>query len=139
MIGRLNLFFFESGLLFHTQAFGPTVLLSAFFYFLLAFFHCVFVMFRGRVDELSFFDYLSRFCFLLIKFHCTFFISYKILLYFVSLLYLDWDVIGRLDLFFSVPALLLSILKPLFLLRLFHYLISFLLFPCASVWENTSA
>ena len=33
----------------------------------------------GRVDDLSFFDYLSPFCFLLIEFHGTFSISYKIL------------------------------------------------------------
>ena len=46
--------------------FIPTVLLS-----------------RGRVDDLSFFEYLSPFCFLLIEFHCTFFISYKILSYFL--------------------------------------------------------
>ena len=35
--------------------------------------------YRGRVDDLSFFDYLSPFCFLLIEFHCSFSISYKIL------------------------------------------------------------
>ena len=34
---------------------------------------------RGRVDNLSFFDYLSPFCFLLIEFHCSFSIYYKIL------------------------------------------------------------
>ena len=38
---------------------------------------------RGRVDDLSFFEYLSAFCFLSIEFHCTFLISYKILSYFV--------------------------------------------------------
>ena len=38
---------------------------------------------RGRVDDLSFFEYLSPFCFLSIEFHCTFSISYKILPYFV--------------------------------------------------------
>ena len=38
---------------------------------------------RGRVDDLSFFEYLSLFCFLSIEFHCTFSISYKILPYFV--------------------------------------------------------
>ena len=47
-------------------------------------------------------------------------------------MYFDYDVIGRNDIFFIVPALLLS-------LRLFLYVISFLLFPCASVWENTLA
>ena len=34
---------------------------------------------RERVDDLSFFNYLNPFCFLLIDFHCTFSISYKIL------------------------------------------------------------
>ena len=38
---------------------------------------------RGRVDDLSFFEYLSPFCFLSIEFHCTFSISYKILPYYV--------------------------------------------------------
>ena len=38
---------------------------------------------RGRVDDLSFFEYLSSFCFLSIEFHCIFSISYKILPYFV--------------------------------------------------------
>ena len=42
-----------------------------------------FVFFRGRVDDLSFFEYLSPFCFLSIEFHCTFSISYKILPYFI--------------------------------------------------------
>ena len=31
---------------------------------------------RGRVDDLSFFEYLSPLCFLSIEFHCTFSISY---------------------------------------------------------------
>ena len=46
---------------------------------------CVRVNFRSRgwVDDLSFFEYLSPFCFLSIEFHCTFSISYKILLHFV--------------------------------------------------------
>ena len=33
----------------------------------------------GTMDDSSFFDCLSQFCFLLIEFHCTFSISYKIL------------------------------------------------------------
>ena len=41
------------------------------------------MMMAGGVDDLSFFEYLSPFCFLLIEFHCTFSISYKILPYFV--------------------------------------------------------
>ena len=38
---------------------------------------------RGRVDDLSFFEYISTFCFLSIEFHCTFSMSYKILPYFL--------------------------------------------------------
>ena len=38
---------------------------------------------RGREDDLSFFKYLSPFCFLSIEFHSTFSISYKILPCFV--------------------------------------------------------
>ena len=40
-----------------------------------------------------------------------------------------------------VPAVLFAILTPFFCvcLRLSHPLISFLLFPCVSVWENTRA
>ena len=34
---------------------------------------------QGRVDDLSFFDYLSPFCFLLIEFHYIFSISCKII------------------------------------------------------------
>ena len=37
----------------------------------------------GRVDDFSFFEYLSPFCFLSIEFHSDFSISYKILQYFV--------------------------------------------------------
>ena len=37
--------------------------------------------------DLSFFDYLSAFCFLLIEFHCTFSISYKMLQYFAYYYY----------------------------------------------------
>ena len=40
-------------------------------------------------------------------------------------------------LLFFVPALLLSLLTPLFLHCSSVYLISFLVFPCASVWDNT--
>ena len=38
---------------------------------------------RGWVDDLSFFDYLSPYCYLLIEFHCNFSLSYKILQYYV--------------------------------------------------------
>ena len=44
-----------------------------------------------------------------------------------------------LGLNFFVHVLLLSMLTDLFLSLLFLCLISFLLFPCASVWENTRA
>ena len=52
---------------------------------------------RGRVDDLSFFDYLSPFCFLLIEFQCSFSISYKILpdyVYYYCRLGCDWIYIG---------------------------------------------
>ena len=39
-------------------------------------------------NDLSFFDYLSQFCFLLIEFDCAFSISYKILQYFVYYYYI---------------------------------------------------
>ena len=70
---------------------------------------------RGRVDDLSFSEYLSPFYFLSIEFHCTFSISYKILPYFVIIIvfWLGCDRPSGLLLF--VPALLLSILTPLFL------------------------
>ena len=42
-------------------------------------------------------------------------------------------------LLYFVPDLLLPILTPLSLHSSIVYLISFLLFPCASVWENTRA
>ena len=44
---------------------GSDKLVSCFFY-------------QGRVDDLSFLDYVSLFCFLLIKFHLTFSMYYKI-------------------------------------------------------------
>ena len=48
---------------------------------------------RGKVDDLSFFEYLSPFCFLSIEFHCTFSISYKILPYF---LYYYYSILVRM-------------------------------------------
>ena len=51
----------------------------------------------GRVDYLSFFNYLNLFCFSLILFHCTFSISYKILQYFGYYYYIliwMWLAIG---------------------------------------------
>ena len=44
--------------------------------------HLLFIL-RGKVDDLSFLEYLSPFCFLSIEFHGTFSISYKIVPYFV--------------------------------------------------------
>ena len=44
---------------------------------------------RGRADDLSFFDYSSPFSFLVIEFHCTFFIY--LLKYHFSLLILYFD------------------------------------------------
>ena len=71
------------------------------------------------MDDLSFFDYLSPFCFLLIEFHCNFptrsspLILLNTTIFCLLLLYFDQDVIGRQDVFF-VPALRISILMPLF-------------------------
>ena len=42
---------------------------------------------QGRVDDLSFFEYLSQFYFLSIELHCTVSISFKILPYFVYYYY----------------------------------------------------
>ena len=72
---------------------------------------------------------------------CTFSISYKLIPYYVHLLlYFHLIVIGRWDFFFSCPLYFFPYSHFFsYLLRLFLYLISFLLFPCASVWENTLA
>ena len=70
---------------------------------------------RGRVDGLSFFDYLGPFCFLLIEFHCTFSISYKFfyqIIFIIIVFRLGCDMPSELLLF--VPAVLFSILMPLF-------------------------
>ena len=42
------------------------------------------IVIRGCVDDFSFFHCLSPFCFLIIEFHYTFFISYKILTNYVN-------------------------------------------------------
>ena len=87
-----------------------------------------------------FFDCSSPFCFLLNEFHCTFCISYKMLPCYVLLLYFDEVVIGCRDFFLSCLLCFFPYSRlSSYLLRLFLYLISFLLFPCASVWENTRA
>ena len=94
---------------------------------LLQFFH-INSFLRGRVDYFSFFDCSSPFCFLIIEFHCTFSISYKILTNYVYYCCILMRPSGLL--FSFVPALRLSILTPLiYFLRLFFYLLSFLLFP----------
>ena len=49
--------------------------------------HLIFV--QWRVDDLSFFDYLSPFCFLLIEFHCIFSISFKIIHFMLLILCFD--------------------------------------------------
>ena len=67
------------------------------------------------MDDLSFFDYLSPFCFLLIEFHCSFSISYKILpdyMFIIIVFRLGCDRPSGLLLF--VPAVLFSILTCLF-------------------------
>ena len=69
---------------------------------------------RGRVDDLSFFEYLSSFCFLSIEFHWTFSISYKILPYFFYYYCIELGCDRPSGLLLFVPALLLSILTPLF-------------------------
>ena len=48
-------------------------------------------------------------------------------------------MIGRLDCFFSCPLCFFPHSRLSSYLHLFLYLISFLLFPCESVWENTRA
>ena len=126
---------------------------SSSFYFLLNEFHCIFfiyhkilhdyVYYQLAMNDLSFFDYSCSFYFLLIEFHCNFSISFKIIRTILCLLivYFDEVMIGRRD-FLSrftsyLPSPPYSRLSPY--LHLYLYLISFLLVPCASVWENTLA
>ena len=88
---------------------------------------------RGRVDDLSFFDYLSSFCFLLIEFHCTFTISYKILpdyVHYYCILIRMCDRPSGLLLF--MPAVLFSILTPL--LSVFVCLIVLFHSCCSHAW-----
>ena len=75
--------------------------------------HSATMITRGRVDDLSFFEYLRPFCFLVIEFHSTFSIFYKIL-YFVYYYCILVGCDRPLGLLLFVPALLLSILTPLF-------------------------
>ena len=75
-----------------------------------------FVPVRWRVDDLSFFKYLSSLCFSSIEFHCTFSISYKIchILFIIIVFWLGCDRPSGLLMF--VPALLLTIFVCLFVL-----------------------
>ena len=89
------------------------------------------------MDDFSFFDYLSPFSFLLIEFNCIFSISYKILTNY------DYNFIFIMIVYSVGTSFFFRASSTSFhphgsvLLRLFLYLIPFLLFPCASVWENT--
>ena len=67
----------------------------------------------GRVDDLSFFEYLSPFCFLSFEFHCTFsfIIKYYHILFIFIVFWLGCDMPSGLFLF--LPTLLLSIFTPL--------------------------
>ena len=69
---------------------------------------------RGRVDDLSFFYYLSPFCFLLIEFHCIFPFLRKFyqIMSIIIVFRLGCDRPSGLLLF--VPAVRFSILTPLF-------------------------
>ena len=90
----------------------------------------------------SFLDGSNPFRFLLIEFHCTFSISYKKPTNYVWYIIVFW--LGQFRpcglLFLSCPLYFFPYWRlSSYLLPLFLYLISFLLFPCASVWENTRA
>ena len=93
--------------------------------------------YRRRVDNFLLFDCLSPF-FLLIKFHYTFsffFIKFYNIMFIIIELWLGCD--RPSGLFFSCPLCFFpSSLLSSYLLRLFLYLISFLVFPCASVKEK---
>ena len=88
---------------------------------------------------------LVHFIYFQLYFYCTFSKSYKILpnlqyfVYYCCILIRWWLAVGTYF-FLSCPLYFFSYF-PLssYLLRLFLYLVSFLLFPCASVWENTRA
>ena len=75
----------------------------------------IIILHRGRVDDSSFFEYLRPFCFLLVEFHCSFSISYKILpdyVFIIIIFRLGYD--GPSGLLLFVPTVLFSILTPLF-------------------------
>ena len=79
---------------------------------------------RGGWMICHFLNILSPFCFLLIEFDWIFSISYKILQYylFIIVFWLGCDRVSRLLIF--VPALLLSILMPLFLPSLSYFILA---------------
>ena len=76
------------------------------------------------------------FCFLLIEFHCAFsIIKYYNILFIIIIFWLGRDRPPGLR-FFRACFFLYSCLSS-YHLRLFLYLISFLLFPCVSDWDNS--
>ena len=95
--------------------------------------------FEGRWGGwmISCFDCSSPFCFLLIEFHNCFsilLIKYYHIMFIIIVFWLGCD--RPSGLIFSCPlCLFLYSRLSSCLLRLFLYLISFLLFPCARVWE----
>ena len=94
---------------------------------------------RRRVDDFSFFDCSSSFHFLLIEFHCTFFIYY-IKCYQIMFIIVFWFGTDRLsDSFFSYQLYFFPSPRLYSYLLCLFFFISFLLFPCASVLENTYA
>ena len=99
------------------------------------------VIMRGRVDDLSFFDYLCPLYFLLIEFRCIFpfLIKFYQIMFIIIVFRLGCDGPSGLllfvpaVLFFHTHASLLSVFVCLIVL------LTFLLFPCVCVWENTRA
>ena len=83
---------------------------------------------RGRVDDLSFLEYLSPFCFLSIEFHCTFSISFIKYYHIMFIIIVSWLGCDRPSGFFGGLVLLLSILTPLFLppssFSLFYFILA---------------
>ena len=75
----------------------------------------------------------------LIEFHSNFSISYKILTNYVYYYCILIRIVQAVGTFFSCPLCFFPYSRlSSYLLRLFLYLISFLLFPCASVWGKHS-
>ena len=65
-------------------------------------------------------------------------LKYNNIMFYIIVFWLGCE--GRRDFFFSCPSYFFPYSRfSSYLLRLFRYLISFLLFSCASVWENTRA